>query len=63
MKLPSVPEGKQVLLLHLALEAGKGRRRDLFPAYTVDEIAALDPADIWKQLRPTDASPLGLDTD
>ena len=36
-----------MLLLYLALEAGKGRPRDLFSAYTVDEVAALVPADIW----------------
>ena len=49
-KLHSVPEDKQVLLLYFAFEAGKGRPRDLFPAYSVDEVAAFDPADIWKRL-------------
>ena len=50
LKLYSVPEDKQGLLLYLALEAGKGCPCDLFSAYTVDEVAALNPADIWKRL-------------
>ena len=37
-------------MLYLALEAGNGRPRDSFSAYTVDEVAALNPADIWKRL-------------
>ena len=44
--LHSVPEDKHVLLLDLALEAGKGRPRDLFSSLTVDEVGALTTFDV-----------------
>ena len=50
LKLHSVLEEKQVLLLYLALEAGKSRPCDFFPAYLVDEVAAHATTDIWKRL-------------
>ena len=46
--LHSVPEDKQVFLLDPALEAGKGRPRDLFPSLTVDEVNVLTTFDVWK---------------
>ena len=49
LKLHLVPEDKQVLLLYFALEAGKGRPRVLFSAYSVDGVAALARTDIWKR--------------
>ena len=50
LKLHSVPADKQVLLLYLALEEGKGRPRDLFSALSVDEVGALEPEEVWKRL-------------
>ena len=48
--LHGVPEDKQVLLLYLALEKGKGKPRDLFSAFSVEELSVLPPADLWKKL-------------
>ena len=48
--LHAVPSDKQVLLLYLALEAGRGKPRDLFASSTVDEISLLPPEDMWKTL-------------
>ena len=50
MLLHSVPEDKQVLLLDLALEAGKGRPHNLFSSLTVDEVCDLTTFDVWKKL-------------
>ena len=50
LKLHSVPADKQVLLLYLALEEGKGRPRDLFSNLSVDEVSELEPEDVWKRL-------------
>ena len=50
LKLHSVPADKQVLLLYLALEEGKGRPRDLFSNLSVDEVSELVPEDVWKRL-------------
>ena len=48
--LHGVPEDKQVLLLYLALEAGKGKPRDLFSSHSVPEISQIPPQDVWKKL-------------
>ena len=48
--LHGVPQDKQVLLLYLALEEGKGRPRDLFAAQSIEEIALLPAHDLWKRL-------------
>ena len=45
--LHGFPRDKQVLLLYLALEAGKGKPRDLFSSYSVPEISSLDPDEVW----------------
>ena len=50
LKLHSVPADKQVLLLYLALEEGKGRPRYLFSALSVDEVGELEPDAVWKRL-------------
>ena len=50
LMLHSVPDDKQVLLLYLALEAGKGKPRDLFASFSVDELAVMPPPDMWKKL-------------
>ena len=44
--LHAVPDDKQVLLLYLALEAGKGKPRDLFASLSVDEISLLLPGEV-----------------
>ena len=48
--LHAVPEDKQVLLLYLALEAGKGKPRDLFSSLSVQEVSDLEPDLVWKKL-------------
>ena len=48
--LHSVPPDKQVLLLYLALESGRGKPRDLFGTYSIPELAAVAPVKIWERL-------------
>ena len=50
LKPHSVPEDQQVLFVYLALEAGKGKPRDLYGQLSIDEIALLPVEDIWKKL-------------
>ena len=50
LRLHSVPDDKQVLLLYLALEEGKGRPRDLFSNLSVDEVSELELEVVWKRL-------------
>ena len=45
-----MPEDKQVLLLYLALKAGKGRPRDFFSACSVDEVSSLQTSDALRRL-------------
>ena len=37
------------MALYLALEAGKGKPRDVFSSHSVPEISQLPPGDIWKK--------------
>ena len=46
LALHNVPSEKAVLVIYLALEAGKGKPRDLYSALSIDEGAALPVKDV-----------------
>ena len=46
LKFQSGPQHKQVLLVYMALESGKGRPRDLFSSLDIDEVGGTEPVEV-----------------